>query len=90
MTGRGRHNKFKEEISHLNDLLVILNLKLSHIYSVTDYSKDFWKQASMIIFDSFYNVIKIDEYMILSLDCNTGSNIIDNIKGNNSWEVYLK
>ncbi len=32
----------------------------------------------MIIFDTFYKAIKIDEYMILSLDCNTGSNIIDN------------
>ncbi len=28
----------------------------------------------MMIFDTFYKVIKIDEYII---DCNTGSNIID-------------
>ena len=32
----------------------------------------------MLIFDTFYKIIKIEEPMILFLDCNTGSDIIDN------------
>ena len=32
----------------------------------------------MMVFDTFYKIIRIDEAMILFLDCNTGSDIIDN------------
>jgi len=41
------------------------------------YSEDFLKQVSMMFFDRFYRIIRIDEAMIF-LECNTGSYIIDN------------
>jgi len=32
----------------------------------------------MMFFDTFYKIIRIDEAMIIFLDCNSGSDIIDN------------
>jgi len=49
-----------------------------HLFCNCKYSEDFWKQVSMLFFDAFYKIIRIDEAMIIFLDCNTGSDIIDN------------
>jgi len=60
-------------------VFVILTLTLLHLFCSCKYSEDFWKQVSMMFFfDTFYKIIRIDEAMIIFLDCNSGSDIIDN------------
>ncbi len=71
-------NKFRKDVSPKCSFCNLENETLIHLFCNCKYSEDFWKQVSMLVFDIFYKIIKIDESMILFLNCNTGSDVVDN------------
>ncbi len=65
-----------EKMSHQN--VNLENETLIHLFCNCNDSEDFWKKVSMLVFDIFDKIIKIDESMILLLNCNTGSEVVNN------------
>jgi len=68
-------NTFKKDFSPLCCFRDIGSETLLHFFCNCKYSEDFWKQVSVMFFDTFYKIIIIDEAMIIFLDCNTDMNM---------------
>ncbi len=52
---------------------------ISHLFFSCNYTKLFWSQISLFIFELFYKCIDINDIMVLFLDCDTGLVEMDNI-----------
>ncbi len=63
-------------MSHQN--VNLENETLIHLFCNCNDPEDFWKKVSMLVFDIFDKIIKIDESIILLLNCNTGSEVVNN------------
>ncbi len=71
-------NTFRKDISPKCSFCNLENETRKHLFSNCKDSEDFWKKVSMFVSDIFYKIIKIDETMILFLNCNTVSEVVNN------------
>ncbi len=72
-------SKFKEGFSPLCCFCKKETESIFHLFFSCNYTKLFWSQISLFIFELFYTFIYINDIMVLFLDCDTGLVEMDNI-----------
>ncbi len=72
-------SKFKEGFSPLCCFCKKETETIFHLFFSCNYTKLFWSQISLFIFELLYTFIDINYIMVLFLDCDTGLVEMDNI-----------